>query len=48
MKQMIQLLNYCAIDCMTLMDGINKFNNDLAEVFKTKRKNGLVFINLYR
>ena len=29
---------YCMKDCITLMDGMNKFNNDLAEVFKNTGK----------
>lgn len=29
---------YCIKDCVTLMDGMTKFNNDLAEVFKTTEK----------
>ena len=37
-KQEIDIMKYaqfyCIKDCLTLMDGMNKFNNDLSEVFK--------------
>ena len=29
---------YCIKDCITLMNGMNKFNNDLAEVFKNTNR----------
>ena len=29
---------YCVKDCITLMDGMNKFNNDLSEVFNQTNK----------